>query len=141
MISKDIDLNFLLNPLTKDLNKKIGTDAVKQSLKTLMLLGLYEKPFNSDLNVNIRGFMFENYLIDADKELKDKIIRIINKYEPRIKIKLVDVVAKPDSNKSDISIEYYYTENKQETLKFSLEETRIRCSSFPLLPECCQEKI
>lgn len=124
MISKDIDLNFLLNPLTKDLNKKIGTDAVKQSLKTLMLLGLYEKPFNSDLNVNIRGFMFENYLIDADKELKDKIIRIINKYEPRIKIKLVDVVAKPDSNKIDISIEYYYTENKQETLKFSLERTR-----------------
>ena len=63
MISKDIDLNFNINPITGDLNRKKDSEAVKQALRTLLLLGLFEKPFNSDLNANIRGFLFENYLI------------------------------------------------------------------------------
>jgi phage baseplate assembly protein W len=124
MISKDIDLNFNINPLTGDLNRKTNSDAVKQSLRTLLLLGLFEKPFNSDLNVNIRGFLFENYLINADKELQKNIRRIITKYEPRITLKNVIVSATPDQNAIDITIEYYYTGNKEETLSFSLERTR-----------------
>lgn len=124
MISKDIDLNFNINPLTGDLNKKSDSDAVKQSLKTILLLGLFEKPFNSDLNVNIRGFLFENYLINADKELEQNIRRIILRYEPRVTLKNVVVAAAPDQNSIDITIEYYFTGNKEETLSFSLERTR-----------------
>lgn len=124
MITKDIDLNFNINPLTGDLNKKTDSDAVKQSLRTLLLLGLFEKPFNSDLNANIRGFLFENYLLDADKELQQNIIRIITKYEPRVTLKNVIVAAAPDQNSIDITVEYYFTGNKEEILNFSLERTR-----------------
>ena len=124
MNAKDIDLNFNINPLTGDLNRKLNSDAVKQSLKTLLLLGLFEKPFNSDLNANIRGFLFENYLLNADKELESNIKRILTKYEPRVTLKSVLVAAAPDQNAIDITIEYYYTGNKEETLSFSLERTR-----------------
>jgi phage baseplate assembly protein W len=124
MTSKDIDLNFNVNPLTGDLNRKNNSDAVKQSLRTLLLLGLYEKPFNSDLNANIRGFLFENYLLNGDKVLEENIRRILIKYEPRITLKSVLVSGIPDQNSIDITIEYYYTGNKEETLSFSLERTR-----------------
>jgi len=124
MISKDIDLNFNVNPLTGDLNKKINADAVKQSLRTLLLLNLFEKPFNSNIDANIRGFLFENYLIDGDKILEGNIRRIITKYEPRVTLKSVEVAGIPDKNSIDITIEYYYTGNKEETLNFSVERTR-----------------
>lgn len=124
MISKDIDLNFNINPLTGDLNRKKDSEAVKQALRTLLLLGLFEKPFNSDLNANIRGFLFENYLINADKELENTIRRIITKYEPRVTLRKVLASATPDQNAIDITIEYYFTGNKEETLNFSLERTR-----------------
>lgn len=124
MIAKDIDLNFNINPITGDLNKKTDGDALKQSLRTILLLGLYEKPFNTDLNANIRGFLFENYLIGGDIELKNNIIRIIKKYEPRVSLKNVLVAATPDQNTIDITVEYYFTGNKEETLSFSIERTR-----------------
>jgi phage baseplate assembly protein W len=124
MISKDIDLNFNINPLTGDLNRKTDSDAVKQALKTLLLVGLFEKPFIIDLNANIRGFLFENYLLNADKELEYTITKIIKKYEPRVTLKNVSARAIPDQNSIDIVIEYYYTGNKEEILNLSLERTR-----------------
>jgi len=124
MISKDIDLNFNINPLTGDLNKKTNVDAIKQSIRTLLLLNLFEKPFNSDINANIRGFLFENYLIGGDKVLEGNIRKILTKYEPRISLKSVIVTGIPDKNSIDITIEYYYTGNKEETLSFSIERTR-----------------
>ena len=66
MIVRDIDLNFDKNILTGDVSVLTDSAAVKQSLKTLMLLGLYEKPFINDLGPNITGFMFDNYLIGSD---------------------------------------------------------------------------
>jgi len=124
MISKDIDLNFNINPLTGDLNRKTDSDAVKQALKTLLLVGLFEKPFIIDLNANIRGFLFENYLLNVDKELEYTITKIIKKYEPRVTLKNVSARAIPDQNSIDIVIEYYYTGNKEEILNLSLERTR-----------------
>jgi hypothetical protein len=77
MISRDLDLNFTANPLTGDINVKSNDDAIKQALKTLLLLSLYEKPFNSDLGPNIRGFLFENYILNSNKYLEEKIKNII----------------------------------------------------------------
>jgi len=51
-------------------------------------------------------------------------MRIIKKYEPRVSLKSVLVAATPDQNSIDITVEYYFTGNKEETLSFSIERTR-----------------
>ena len=42
----DLDLNFQRNPITKDVAMKLNEEAVKRSLKNLILLKRYEKPFH-----------------------------------------------------------------------------------------------
>jgi phage baseplate assembly protein W len=124
MLSKDIDLNFTVNPLTGDLNVKKNNDAVKQSLKNLMLLSLYEKPFNPDLGANIRGYLFENYILNSNKYLEDRIRSVILKYEPRIQIKTVNVTPNENNNTLDVYIEYYFSGQSIETFSVNLERTR-----------------
>ena len=124
MLSKDIDLNFLMNPLTGDLTVKKGNSAVNQSLRTLLLLGLYEKPFNSDLGPNLKGYLFQNYIFNSNKYLQDRIKQILLKYEPRIRIKRISVEEIIDRNSINIEIEYYFTGETTEFISLSIERTR-----------------
>jgi len=124
MIVRDIDLNFDKNILTGDVSVLTDSAAVKQSLKTLMLLGLYEKPFINDLGPNITGFMFENYLIGSDAKLKTKIKNVITKYEKRVKIKNLNVVVNESSNSIDIQLEYYFSGNLTDFFEIRLERTK-----------------
>ena len=124
MIVRDIDLNFDKNILTGDVSVLTDSAAVKQSLKTLMLLGLYEKPFINDLGPNITGFMFDNYLIGSDAKLKTKIKNVIAKYEKRVKIKTLNVVVNESSNSIDIQLEYYFSGNLTDFFEIRLERTK-----------------
>lgn len=124
MIVRDIDLNFDKNILTGDVSVLTDSAAVKQSLKTLMLLGLYEKPFINDLGPNITGFMFDNYLIGSDAKLKTKIKNVITKYEKRVKIKTLNVVVNESSNSIDIQLEYYFSGNLTDFFEIRLERTK-----------------
>ena len=38
----------------------------------LILLNIFEKPFNNDLGPNIRGYLFENYVIDSERFLQER---------------------------------------------------------------------
>ena len=57
---KDLDLNFTIHPLKKDLNKHLDATAVINAIKNLVLTSHYEKPFNPDYGSNVRKLLFEN---------------------------------------------------------------------------------
>lgn len=124
MLSKDIDLDFIINPLTGDLNIKKNNEAVKQSLRTLLQLCLYEKPFNDDLGPDLKSYLFSNYIISSNKYLRDRITNIIKKYESRVRLKNVAVKANSDENKIEIYVEYYYTGETVDNLSLTLERLR-----------------
>lgn len=124
MLSRDIDLNFRLNPLTGDVSVKTNDDAVKQALKNLILLNIFEKPFNNDLGPNIRNYLFENYLLNSNKFLEDKIKSIIQRYETRVTLKDVRVQVDENNNSINVNIEYFITGSKQQELSLILERTR-----------------
>jgi len=46
---KDLDLNFGINPVTKDVDKKLGDRAIITAVKNLILLNYFEKPFNPSI--------------------------------------------------------------------------------------------
>ena len=57
---KDFDLAFGKNAITGDINKKLDVNAVKQSMKNLILTELMERPFQPDLGSALAGLLFEN---------------------------------------------------------------------------------
>jgi len=99
-----INLNFHPNTNTLMVNKDI--QAVNRAMKNLLLTNKYERLFNPTLGSNIRSILFENMSPFIEDDLREMIKETIENYEPRISILEVEVVAKPDSNGFDITIQY-----------------------------------
>ena len=54
-IFSDLNLDFQQNTATKDIQKIEAVEAVKRSVKNLVSLNFYEKPFHPEIGSNIRG--------------------------------------------------------------------------------------
>jgi phage baseplate assembly protein W len=105
--SKDLSNDFLLNPLTGDVSIKKGEDAIKQSLKNLLLMQKFDKPFDPQLDVGIQELLFEQLPLDVFTQLlREKINYIIKEYEPRVILQKVEMQELPDQNKVLIDITY-----------------------------------
>lgn len=105
--SKDLSNDFLLNPLTGDVSIKKGEDAIRQSLKNLLLMQKFDKPFDPQLDVGIQELLFEQLPLDVFTQiLRDKINYIIKEYEPRVVLQKVEMQELPDQNKILIDITY-----------------------------------
>ena len=57
---KDLDLFFQKKPEGKDVNKVTDIQAVKRSVRNLVLMNHYEKPFHAEIGSGIREMLFEN---------------------------------------------------------------------------------
>lgn len=117
-IYSDLDLSFQAHPITGDVAKKYDVNAVKQSLKTLILTNFYERPFQPKLGSPVYGMMFENLDIITANSLKLKLELLINKYEPRVRSQQVDVVPLFDENAFDVTI-YFYVVGVRDPVSFS----------------------
>lgn len=105
--SKDLSNDFLLNPLTGDVSIKKGEDAIRQSLKNLLLMQKFDKPFDPQLDVGIQELLFEQLPLDVFTQLlREKINYIIKEYEPRVILQKVEMQELPDQNKVLIDITY-----------------------------------
>ena len=57
---KDLDLFFGRKTVSKDINKITDIKAVKRSIRNLVLLNFYEKPFHPEIAGGVRDMLFEN---------------------------------------------------------------------------------
>ena len=57
---KDLNLNFNKNIITSDIAKLTDVEAIKRSVRNLVQLNHYEKPFHPEIGSNIRATLFEN---------------------------------------------------------------------------------
>jgi len=87
----DLDYSFKPHPITCNLLIKNGLDAVKQSVKTLLLLNLFEKRF-SPLSTNIKIRLFENFNLVLENSLISSIKDILRDFEPRIRVEDVEIL-------------------------------------------------
>ena len=59
--NKDFDLSFRRHPSTGKLLMKKDDEAVKQSLKNLVLTNRYERPFRPEFGGDVRKRLFDNF--------------------------------------------------------------------------------
>lgn len=105
-IYSDIDLSFTANPVTGDLAKKTDVNAVKQSLKTLILTRFYERPFQPKLGSPIYGMLFDNIDMISANRLQLELDLLISKYEPRVSTSDIVVTPEYDNNAFRVDITF-----------------------------------
>jgi phage baseplate assembly protein W len=115
---KDIDLDFSPNPLTGDLTKKTGLDAIRQSLRNIVQYSIYEKPYNKEFDIGVKKLLFENKGSGFREYLQSRIRALIIAYEPRVLLNAVSVTSNMDDN--SVKIKVFYTPIETQT-KDSLE--------------------
>ena len=102
--SADLDINFDRNPLSGDVAMRRDEEAIKRSLKNLILLKRNEKPFHPEIYSGIQDMLFE--LVDPVTvvEVKKRISDTIRNYEPRVGNAIVDLVDVIDRNEIRITM-------------------------------------
>ena len=122
---KDLDLNFTIHPVRKDINRVIGPMAVVNSIKNLILTNYYERPFQPDIGSNVRRLLFENLDNITATTLKNEIERTIANYEPRAAVKDINVTADFENNGFKVYLEFFIVNQTQPIIiNFLLERIR-----------------
>jgi len=103
----DLDLFFAKTQASKDVRKVTDIAAVKRSVRNLVLLNHYEKPFHPEIGSGIRDMLFENMSNMTAFILAKKIEDVIENFEPRVR--LISVRADPnlDRNEYEVTIEFF----------------------------------
>ena len=121
----DLDLNFTIHPVKKDINKNLGALAVINSIKNLILTNNYERPFQPEIGSNVRRLLFENLDTLTASTIETEINRTIENYEPRVSIIKTIVEADFDKNGFKVYMEFYIVNiSAPVTINFFLERIR-----------------
>lgn len=102
----DLDLDFLAHPTTKDIVKKKGADAIKRSIRNLILTNFYDRPFQHYIGSNAQKLLFDNASQLTANFLTDAIKEVITKFEPRVLLIGVEVNFDYDNNGYNAVISY-----------------------------------
>lgn len=121
----DLDLNFAMNPVTKDINTLLDESAVKRSLKNLLLTNKYERPFQPGIQSNITAHLFENFTPLTEARLEKGIRDTVTSFESRVVLQDVIVIGNPDYNRFDITIRFQI-KNKPKVSEFQFYLERLR---------------
>ena len=124
-IYKDLDLAFTKHPIKNDVNRKTGYNAVIQSVKNLVLLSHYEKPFHPEIGGNVRKMLFEPMDPITANIIAKEIEDVITNFEPRVQLRSIDVVENFDDNGYDITIEFFLL-NLPEPIQTTIFLERLR---------------
>lgn len=121
----DLDLNFLANPATGDVSKKYDENAIKQSIKNLILTNHYERPFHPEIGSQINSLLFEPFTPLTQAMIERAIINTITNFEPRVELLGVNVIQNPDNNTLYVTITFTIVNTTTPvTLDFTLQRTR-----------------
>lgn len=122
---RDLDLNFTIHPVKKDINTYKNEYAIINSIKNLVLTNHYERPFQPELGGNVRRLLFEQVDSVTAAQLEREIAEVIGNFEPRAQVSKVEAIPAPDENKYQIYLEFFILNNTAPiTINFFLERIR-----------------
>lgn len=122
---RDLDLNFTIHPVKKDINTHKNEYAIINAVKNLILTNFYERPFQPEIGSNVRRLLFENVDSIVAAQLERAIEETINNFEPRASVSKVVASPSPDENKYKIYLEFFIINNPSPiTINFFLERVR-----------------
>ena len=101
----DLDL-FFTKMNTNDVSMVKDIQAVKRSVRNLVLLNHYEKPFHPEIGSGILEMLFENMTPIVAQIIVKKVTELLKTYEPRAIIESVSAVPNLDKNSYKLNITF-----------------------------------
>ena len=124
-IFKDIPLGFTAHPITGNVKALTNRNAVKQSVKNIVLTNFYERPYNPTLGGDILAQLFENMDPITQYEISTNIRQALDNYEPRATIDDIVTDFLEDQNAINVTITFRVN-NDAEPISVSVLLDRVR---------------
>tara|TARA_Y100000004_G_scaffold166095_1_gene197537 strand:+ start:6112 stop:6540 length:429 start_codon:yes stop_codon:yes gene_type:complete len=122
----DLDITFERHPVTNDVVLKKDSDAIKRSLKNILLTNDFERPFKPNFGANLRTRLFELGGNEIGHRVGRSIIKDISILEPRVSnVQLSINDSAYDRNELNITI-FYDIKNGQSQQQFDFTVSRVR---------------
>ena len=122
----DLDLFFGRKSSNNDIRQVTDAQAVKRSLRNLVQLNTYEKPFHPEIAGGVREMLFEPMSPLVAVVIARKIEDVITNFEPRARLVSVRAFPDLDRNAYEVSVEFYIVNAPTELVDFSIMLERLR---------------
>ena len=122
----DLDLFFGKKSSNNDIQTLTDVQAVKRSIRNLVQLNTYEKPFHPEIAGGVREMLFENMSPVVSAMIARKIEDVIENFEPRARLVSVRSIPDLDRNAYEVIVEFYVVNTPTELVDISLMLERLR---------------
>ena len=122
---RDLDL-FFSKKSNNDVNKVTDIEAVKRSVRNLVLLNSYEKPFHPEIAGDVRGLLFELMTPLTSAVIARKVQDVIENFEPRARLTGVQAIPDFDRNLYEVTVYFYVVNAPTELVEVSQLLERLR---------------
>jgi phage baseplate assembly protein W len=122
----DLDLFFGKKSSNSDVQDITDIKAVKRSIRNLVLLNHYEKPFHPEIASGVRDMLFELMTPVTAQILARKIEDVIQNFEPRARLISVTALPNLDRNEYEVTIEFYVVNQPTELVDLTVMLERVR---------------
>ena len=122
----DLDLFFGRKSSNNDVRQVTDAQAVKRSIRNLVQLNTYEKPFHPEIAGGVRELLFEPMSPLVAVVIARKIEDVITNFEPRARLVSVRAFPDLDRNAYEVSVEFYIVNAPTELVDLSIMLERLR---------------
>ena len=116
----DLDLFFSKKSGSNDVTQITDVEAVKRSIRNLVLINFYEKPFHPEIGSGIRDMLFENMTPITAVVLARKVEDVIENFEPRARLISVRSLPNLDRNEYEVTIEFFVVNTPTELVDMTV---------------------
>ena len=118
----DLDFNFAKSS-TKDVARKFDNNAIKQSLRNIVLTNFYERPFRPSFGGNLISRLFDQASPGVISEVTADIKKAINTFEPRVNLIKVTTDWNDNDGTLQVEVEYSFLD-EEDILDITIERVR-----------------
>jgi phage baseplate assembly protein W len=122
----DLDLFFGRKTSDNDVRQVTDAQAVKRSIRNLVQLNTYDKPFHPEISGGVRELLFEPMSPIVAVVIARKIEDVITNFEPRARLVSVRSIPDLDRNAYEVSVEFYIVNAPTELVDLSIMLERLR---------------
>ena len=102
----DLPLSFIQHPGTGDIRPLNDLDAVKQSVKNLILTNFGDRPFHPEIGGNVTSYLFEPANGLTAYAIEEEIKKVLKEHEPRVNGVTIRVQDNVDANSFIVHLQY-----------------------------------
>ena len=122
----DLDLFFGKKTSNRDISDVTDIQAVKRSIRNLVLLNSFEKPFHPEIASGVRDMLFELMTPVTAALISRQVQDVIENFEPRARLVGVRAIPDYDKNSYSVTVEFYVVNTPTELVDLTIFLERLR---------------